>query len=1034
MSVCVNTSTVENPDGRKKQPFSKEEENIRLKAADYIAKLKEANADAFGNATKQGAADAARMSVEAEAKISQQLGAVIKLDPLQTDRIASFNARMFGEKDDLVKSTLLGTTEYTTPGDIRSAMLESKRVAHGALDEVGLLEKTGRIADLVDAIKRETTLQSISKESVNDVIRETIEVGRTGQDLAVYGNTPGMQSIANWRYNKYMDFMKQQGFSETSINNIINLSAPVASAGDEMRAIAMSQGVDVPKLQGMGYLARVPTDDFAKFMRARIEPSLLEEVRQGKVTLSGAFAKARTTVWYAPVNEDLGAMFLGTTRENLNTLLKDPVKFRNYIDANLTVKQLDDLVDTGIFKQLPMTGTEAFNYIVDQNQLPFKNINEMWKTDPYEAMAAMATNMKKSVGNAAIIKTALKDAMDAGWAIPSTLATAEHSTWVSTKGINLDRYGINLNETPYKEDLLVHPEVAAQMQSLLDVASSPAQMGTVMGYVQGVYNNLHKVRVASTAPAYLTKILFQNAISLGTAEGNIARLLPSHFDMLRVGNKGLEAFDNIKVLGTIDGAEVTQQSALKKLLLFRGEDIAPESTGIAAGRVNWETFNPLNSRRALTNMISYAKAYGTDPLGVVIKGADYAGYLAGKMLNNVYAGVAVPARMSDMAARWALLQSKLASGADVSWQEITRTMDNKFYMYDDLGQVNKELARYAFPFSSWTLKNLPAMARFALKDPQKFIAYNRLLQTINYQNQGKGKDAPIEAMYPQGFDENYPITLSNDPISGHQAMLMPNGYDPITDAFANIVSSGNAADRIFFGHYNGDSKEQTTLATKGQIGSAQEYMAGLIGRSYYAPAFAGMGIDVKNERYNKPDSGFDSHTFAGHPMSGVVKAVLMSVPPLKILENSGILGTPESKYYQLQNQQPAWMRVASTFGVTIQTVDTLQNIGYNYKDMVSAKGEMFKALKDYSLQNVGKKTSDMSPSDVSRYQHYSDAFVQLSMDINRLDAYKKAHNLTTPDLQNRLDNKVTRAEVLSGAKSMPGGDILTNAIQQKGGN
>ena len=41
-------------------------------------------------------------------------------------------------------------------------------------------------------------------------------------------------------------------------------------------------------------------------------------------------------------------------------------------------------------------------------------------------------------------------------------------------------------------------------------------------------------------------------------------------------------------------------------------------------------------------------------------------------------------------------------------------------------------------------------------------------------------------MYPQGFDENYPITVSSDPISGHQSMLMPNGYDPITDAFSTL--------------------------------------------------------------------------------------------------------------------------------------------------------------------------------------------------------------------------------------------------------
>ena len=1015
--------------GRKKQKFDTFEEQTIEKFADYMAKVKAANGDVFADAAKQQLAEDARTSAEWEAKLASHMGDMIALDPKQSDHVGSFFARMFGEKDDVVRGFFTGNIELSTGGAVREALLEAKRVATNAIQMVGLWEKTDRIDSFMKNLN-EATGGKLGAGQLHELYQAFTEVGKTAQDLSIYGNTPGMQTFSAWRIANFQKTIAEANIAPAVVDDLVNHAASIASAYDEMRAIAMSQGIDVKKLQGMGYLPRIPTDDFRMFIQASTEPSILEEVKQGKVSLSGAFAKSRNTYWYMPVHEELGAAMLGTSPKELNQLLQDPVKFRNFLHENVTAEQLDTLVDSGMFRKLPMTGAEAFRYVVDQYQLPFKSINQMWKIDPKEAMEAAAKSYERAVGNAAIIKTAVKDGLDAGWAIPRGNATAEHASWVSTKGLNLDRYGIDVNGTPLGQDLLVHPMVAANMRALMKMSADPSALGQVASYINGAFNTLFKVNRISTAPAYLSKIFLQNAQSLIAMEVNPAGMLPAYYDMMRIGDKGLSAFDNVKILGTIDGEEVTVQGALKKLLLHRGEDVAPESSGISTGRIDWSHFNPTNAKRAMTNLLAYANAYGQDPLGKVLKAGEYSKYLAENLMNAAYAGVAVPSRMADMGARWAFVQSELAKGP-VVWEQVARKMDNHFFMYDDLGTMGEGLARYAFPASSWMIKNLPAMARFMLREPHKFIAYHRLIQTINQQ---PGANVPnnIEANYTDRYLESYPISMGYDPVSKTQFSIIPGAYDPLADSFSNFVSSGNALDRILFGHYNGTTGQQTTLATKGQGGAAQEYMRGLVERSYFAPFVEGLGFNLQTGKEATTDTGFETKTLFGKPISGVVRGALMMIPPVKHLENSGLMGnTPDSQYYQAQQRLPFWMRAANTMGAGFQAVDTLTNLNYNYKDMKAAQREMLTTLKGYSMKKAGDGTP-MTPKDEEMYSHYADTYVQLTMDLARLDHYKAVNNITTPDLEKQLQQKVIKAKVEAGQLPLPGGDILTKALKDAG--
>jgi len=1030
---CVNATTA--GEGRKKRPFSKDEETNIKKTNEFLEKLKVANADVYADADKMEMARVARVSAEKDAILKQELGDMVRLDPTQTDRVGSWLARTLGQKMDIIKGLLTGKNEFTLAGDVRDTLLSAQRVAHGLLDDAGLLESTHRIADLMDAIKR----KGLKGAVVDEVYQQVIEVGRTTQDIALYGNSPGMRNIAAWRYNNFMKDMADRGFDALDVDELVDLSSHLHAANDEFRMIGLSQGLDVPMLQGMGYFNRIATPDFQKFMQANVEPSVLKMVYEGKVSLSGAFNKARTTNWYAPIHEELGAALLDISPEKLNELLLDPAKFRNHLDENLTADQLDLLVETGIFKSLPMTGAESFRYVVDQYQLPFKEINEMWKLNPYDAMAGMATNMKKPLGNAAVIKTAIKDGLDAGWSIPASQATgAEYKGWVSSKGIDLTRYGITDEAgSAFSEDILIHPLVAEQMNDLLTVASSPAKLGSIMSYIQQNVLTLYKVNVVATAPAYMMKILFGNALMTMGSGGNPAMLIPASLDMYRVAQKGLQAFDNVKPLNaTVDGVEMTQQNLLKKLLIHRGEDIAPETAGVAIGRVDWSTFNPLQSKRALTNMVAYAKAYGTDPLNTVIKGVDYATYLSGKLLHNTYSLVAVNSRMADMAARWAVVQSHVARGGNVDWRDLMRTIDDRFYMYDDLGKVPQSIAKNVFPFSSWVMQNYPAMVRFAMKNPEKFIAYNRLLQTISYENRAEGKDGKHlpEAAYRTDYLNEYPITVGYDPLSGHQYSMMPNQYDPLTDAFSNTVSSGDALLRIAFGKYAGTTEEQTRLATGGQKQSAQDYLIGLVARSFFARPIQALGIDLRNQKFEDgTKDALTQNTYGGMPVSGVVRGALMSVPFTRHLENSGALGTPQSKFYQTQAKAPLGIRIVNALGLNIQTVDTLANLNYSIKDMERAATEMKSALVKFSTENAGKLTTEqMSPEQQAQYRHYTDTYLQIKADLLRLDAYKKANNITTPELQKRLDRKLLKERVQSGRETLPGASIISEELQKVG--
>jgi hypothetical protein len=264
--------------------------------------------------------------------------------------------------------------------------------------------------------------------------------------------------------------------------------------------------------------------------------------------------------------------------------------------------------------------------------------------------------------------------------------------------------------------------------------------------------------------------------------------------------------------------------------------------------------------------------------------------------------------------------------------------------------------------------------------------------------------------------------------------MMPNQYDPLTDAFSNTVSSGDALLRMAFGKYTGTTEEQTRLATGGQKQSTQDYVIGLVARSFFAKPIEALGIDLRNQKFqDSTKDALTQNTYAGMPVSGAVRGALMAVPFTRHLENSGALGTPQSKYYQTRAKAPLGVRIVNTLGLNIETVDTLANLNYSIKDMEKAESEMKSTLVKFSTENAGKLTTDtMSPDQQAQYRHYVDTYLQIKADLQRLDAYKKANNITTPDLQKRLDRKLLKERVQTGRETLPGASIISEELKKVG--
>lgn len=1053
--VCGTTPPVNN--GRQKKAWTvAEKSTIQAMTQQYhqiLAKV--------GNPIDP---DQVRVS-QLEEMWAKNAGDMVALASKEYDRIGSWLAAKMGFKNKLFFSPSLN---YNQAGEVRQNMLEARRVAQNLVDNVGRLAAVERIEDLNRYLKNVNKQLGLTAEQLSEVVVDTIEIGFIPTQKINYTRTAAVEAFQKARYLNWEQRMLGMGFTSTQIDELKQLAVPIGDAFDEMRLAAKAVGYDIPKLLELGYFPRIKSKDFQRRMKAwnlaEGMDDTVEQIRNGGLTLSSTWDKSRKTHWLIPEDINIFASFAGTTPSEVMNLLNDPKDFLKFIHDNLTTEQVDDLISSGVMGKIPMSSREVFEYMSSQYDLPYAGLNEMFVVDPLRAMQMYEAELKQSVGNHAIIKTMVGDGIKAGWAFKkSDIPVGMERNFVAVGSIDLSKWlGQNVpDEIKAGSNIYIHKVVADQWKSLVATGTSPVQLSNMATAWNFLSRGFNKSVLLGSNVLYLGRLFLGAAISSHASGGNLANLTTAFMDISRLQREGLAAFDNTKPYAKLNGQVLTKRELMEKFMLRRGSNITPGSYGITTGVMPsiGKALDPRTYARQLNYAVSYGRAFN-DPWEATKGTLDYLGKLTGDAFNNAFTPLAVGGNYIDMATKWNAVSTLVervdgwgnALGKGVTSQsrksfndieELLRHVDDYFPMFDEIGSITSAVGKYIRPFGVYAMVNPPMQLRHMLRDPRRYLAWHKLMQASNQDNQDTIPEGGMTA-----YDlENYPVQLTRPDASGEALVMFTNNYDPITDAFTYFKETGEVVSHIAFGKYTGTSKEQRDQAL-GKVGwwtlLEEQFKNSYIGNT--AQILSG-----KDPLTGRDLEEMGETTLLGVPVSPKTKAWLQLVPTIGAVDRANPFGMfgETAEYDELGNvvnpgrssvfgyqrhrnrgRENALEKAGlvgkvamNVFGVNIRVVDTAKNMGWTYADIETGirdvKGDVTKLTYDI-LQRREQLTDKEFQKKSEVLSQLIDVQYQLEYDKLRVQAWLKNNGVEDKDVMNELRkrNLLMKDLPIPGAKDV----------------
>ncbi|ARV59515.1 hypothetical protein BZZ01_13545 [Nostocales cyanobacterium HT-58-2] len=960
---------------------------------------------------------------EIEETFAATLGDIVSLKPDQYDRIGSFLAKNFGLAR---KNPLNPSLKYSVPGEVREVLTNSKRLPTQLLDEAGVHLLHKRIGDLRKYVQGLSRAYGIDSNTLAEIVQESIEIGHIPKNNFLY-QSDGARFINNRRFRAWESRLIDQGLQQDEIDALRDLSVKVAGAYDDVRLIAKAVNYDLEKLQNIGYVPKVLTRD----AEARIRQ--IDDLKDANLpnTLKADWGKSASTSYTIPADFDTAAKLLNISEQELVEKLFEPKAWTTYLNETLTPAQVDTLVESGVFEKLPMLSREVFETMVKRYDLPYKNLNEMFVTDPQQAISAYISSLKSPLAEHGMLKTIATDGVREGWVLTAgqveSLPVKVRNNFVPLKFDGIDKF-YSPQTLPQLDNFYVHRVVADQWRSMLDLSTNPTllgQAGQILSYLGSAMN---KSILLEQGVYYIFRNALSGFVSTISAGANLATVPASLFDMIRVYKGGLEVLDNAKKYAYANGKWYTKRQFMQEFLRLRGSDFAPNTPGLKGGAVKFDALNPLNIGRWLNYTFSYSKAYGAKA------GAGYIKNSLDAMLDESFAPVAAMANLIDSTMKWNAFKSLVerprvantfnsvaayATGENlISYQKFTNTqelakyVDEYFPMFDNIGTTTKFVSKYIRPFGSYAMLNPTMQLRHLMRKPGKFRNYLRLQQLWNHSN-----DAALipEAGLSDYQDDEYMIVQKYDKQTGTAFGLFPSNYDPVIDAVDFYSETGKFIERQFFGHYTGNSRDQRKQV-RGEDGW-QELFKDTLNGSYYGRATSILqGIDPLTGR---PRDNTKENTYLGVPMSPLLEALVGSLPLVDRVNqinpfdafgrkeqrdsqgNVVVEGKPsmfgfqrtDSDQYKATWDRGDWATRAQLLaGMKVRVIDVHKNVVNTYKEMSSQYSELknrnFKEQQALSLARLQGKISDAEFGyRRAKLAEAIDAEYQIGLDLARLRFY-----------------------------------------------
>lgn len=918
---------------------------------------------------------------------------------------------------------------------VREPLLNVKRLSEGLLREVGIYEMVGKQQAFARQLK--AVAKDAGVELRVDDMRRFLEEGLTPQRLAVYGNTPIQEAALLERYAKFESDMMERGFTKAHIEALLNTAADVSSQWDKVSAAVQSSGVSLNNLFNIGYVPR-QFNDVGYSIGKLMSP---DEVEWGGVALT----KSRETWRYLPEDHALTAKLLGISSGDLQTLISKPADFADFLSKAVSTEQLDLLVDSGVMSKIPALTDEVNEMLIRKYKLPGVN-SELFIADPLEATRLYVEKLKAGVSQSAMVKYVGGEGMKQGWSVTKETIDANPGVYANFVKLS-DIVDVKANQ------LYVHPQVAAETRSILDISKSPEQMNNVARAWGWYRQTFAKMTLGNPliAPAYLGRQFLGNLISAHSHGASPQQYLASVMDMLLLARKGLAGFDNEKPFRIIDGVVHTHREVVSKTVRMFSHNIVPGMDVSGGGLIDWKELDP----RYIAAQFRQVAAAGQQGF------PEFAGELnrvLGRKFDAVFTPSLKMASVFDMAGQLAVVRgrSKLTSnelggainqavggwstdGKLETWDELTTTVKRAFPMLDDPGKVVGVLSG-VLPFKSWAMMNLPLQMADMVRNPSKWYNYSRVWGLYQQSQLDATSDGgPTKDEFQPWELDAYGFMLHRNEQTKETSLLMTGSFDPRWGSLTYLGSLGGILTR--------DPKKGM------RDDDTQRFLQGMVRETAFADIYEVVtGIDPLTG-YRRDDSDYAISNFAGIQMPPFMAAVLSTIPPLKSLDRlpflSGTKAVVDSKTGRiLEPAVTGWLgaegklppnklqgveRLMQTFGATVRVIDGVRNAQASEAETERLINDLnTRQVKEQQALATAVRSGAIQPDSppykqrVEALNRMTDALFQLEFDRERMVLWAAQNGIPSSKMLKELAKRKLATDQLP----LPGSDYIRQKLDE----
>ncbi|MBD2200148.1 MULTISPECIES: hypothetical protein [Calothrix] len=1083
-NICNNNPTELE---REKYNFNTKEGREKIaKAVEETHRRNEMLARLPNNAEEAQALKEAREIAKKEEIWQQRVGEVVSIDPSQSYKIQTFLAVELGalRKFDLFNPSL----EYSIAGEVKKTLVNAKRSARSTVSAATAYTSSERISKLRGFIHANFG-EKLSSVEIRELMVDVLEIGNIPKRNTLYGDTDGVKIFNEIRYDRFVNKWKAKGLDEWSLTLIKGQASNVSTTFTEANLAAKAVGYDVEQLANLGYFPHIYKKDAlekigeAKAAAEGISPkvsSRTKVVSVDKAEFGSKFETIRNTNHYVPAHLDVVSELLGVPRDDLARMITNGEEW-NELLKKVPASTLDTLVDSGVIQQIPMSMSEIITTLNKEYSLGFGSLDELFITDPQQALNKVSRDIEKATQNWSMTQTVFSgEAIKQGWAITgadfANLADKNKKNFINfAEAFKVDeKDAINiLNKffTPEQQaamqGMYVHKTVARNLAAQLEISSSAAHLSNVSRYVTWWGKYLKGSALLGSNIQFITRNLMDGMISLVAAGGHLHDLVQGFaFTAARRMNK-LSIIDNTKVFRVVGNKKYTK-------LKFAQEVWARLDNSIPGidkhSGINWGA------------SLSYIKRYSDvfkDPVVAKELGSDFLRTLQevakhpGKSASNTFfKTVGTLAEISSFVDEWMKFTVALSVAKRNTWgglpdvlenvvslnlkrpdinsfEELDRWIGEYFPSTDMAGTLTKKVDQYVIPFFTWRAFSLGSTIRMAMRNPQRFLAYQRLSSLFN---QANGINEIPEVGLNE-YENDEPMVLKRrDPNTGHIMVMFPSNYDRTSDTLSFVDIAGKHIQRAL-GFYPGTSTEQRkqamgetdwTDAARAFFGSTyyDDLVYSITGRD----KFTGEKID--NNRQN---------TFLGLPVPKAAQGIVTTLIPLLDVINrtnpGDVFGRREitdSKGNVIVPGKPSWAGYSRTdkdaaklawekgtnsekvdmlLGKKYRSIDTKKNVQQAFTSIMIDLSEMQKRWQKESLYlsaNRDKIPPNEFKAREAKLNKLSDTLNQTAMDARRIAAYMIMNDIPP----SQVYREQLKQKIVEGNLPIVGQEELQRVIQE----